>query len=484
MSAELIGVLPELIVAAGGLILLLLPIRSSRLLGLITLAFLFAAFDRKVFTYRTGTPFGFFFFGTFLHDPLANFFQWAIFLSVGLVVLAIVGYAKEELRCRRELYALLLMITTGLLFLVGAQHLALVYVGLELVSLLSYLLTGFLKKESLSAEGALKYFLFGSLASGAFLYGVSLIYGLTGTMDIPYLSSLSVTWNKAPVLGTIAILLLMVGLGFKVALVPFHMWAPDAYEGAPTPVAAFLSVGPKLAGFALIARIFLEGFSPSLTLWPYALAFLSFLTMTFGNLVALAQTNVKRLLAYSSIAHAGTMLIGLAVASPLGLTATLYYLVAYLLMNMGAFLGVIVVGHASGREDLGAFAGLSRREPALAAMITLSLLSLAGIPPMAGFFAKMWIFGAALKAGSIWLAIAAAVNSVISLFYYAKIIKAMYLDPVPASLPSVPAARSLRLALTLCTVGLVLFGLFPGNLFTFAANAVPPPLHSKLLPWL
>ncbi|MBI3333313.1 MAG: NADH-quinone oxidoreductase subunit N [Candidatus Omnitrophica bacterium] len=484
MSGDLAGILPEIVVAGGGLLLLVLPrVRAPRLLGLITLAFLAAAFDLKLLAW-SARPFPqSLFYGLLKEDGFSLFFQLLILVSIGFVTLSIMGYGRQEVKARRELYALLLLTTVGLMLVVGAQHLALVYVGLETISLFSYLLTGFLKRESLSAEGALKYFLFGSLASGVLLYGISLLYGLTGTMDLPGLADrLTPVMAQAHWAASISLLFLLVGLSFKVALVPFHMWAPDAYEGAPTPVAAFLSLGPKLAGFALLVRVFLVGISPQLGLWPDLLVLLSILTMTVGNLAALAQTNVKRLLAYSSIAQAGTMAIGLAVATPMGLTATLYYLLAYLLMNVGAFVGVIAVGNAGGREDLGAFSGLSRKEPLLAAMIAVSFLSLAGIPPMAGFFAKLWIFGAALKANAVGLAVVAAVNSVVALFYYMKVVKAMYLDPPTAGAPAIPRSRSLGLALGLCTVGLFAVGLWPGIWLTLSANALPFPLPAGRFP--
>ena len=487
MSGDWGALLPEMVIAVGGLGLLVFPwIKSPRLLGFITLSFLAAAFDIKmVAVLRQQRISESLFNGMLLQDQFSAFFQLIILVSMGLVVLSLMGYSREEARARRELYALLLLVTVGLLILVGAQNFALIYVGLETVSLLSYLLTGFLKKDSLAVEGALKYFLFGSLATGAFLYGISLIYGLTGTMDLALLGGLfPKVMMENPALGTLSILLLVVGLGFKVALVPFHMWAPDAYEGAATPVTAFLSVGPKLAGFAVLSRVFLEGFSAAVGVWPVLLGWLAVLTMTLGNVVALVQTNVKRMLAYSSTAHAGTMAIGLAVATPLGLTATLYYLVAYLLMNIGAFVGVIAVGNAAGREDIGAFAGLSRREPFLALMITISFLSLAGIPPMAGFFAKMWIFGAAVKARAFPLAVAAAANSVIAFFYYVKVVKSMYLDPAPAGAPRLPRSRALWLGLVVCTVSLFIVGLMPGPWLTFAADAIPFVLKTKSLPWM
>ena len=486
MNAELVGILPEIVVTVGGLLLLVLPgIKSARLLGLITLGFLAAGFDLKVIGLIQRSVSPPLFYGMLLQDRLSGFFQLLILVFMSLVTLSVMGYAKEEVKGRRELYALLLLTTVGLLVVVGAQHFALLYLSLELVSILSYLLTGIAKRESLAVEGALKYFLFGALATGAMLYGISLIYGLTGTMDIPSLAtSFPDTMKQAPFLGTFSLLLLLIGFGFKVALVPFHMWAPDAYEGASAPIAAFISVGPKLAGFAVLSRLFLIHISPAVGFWPPLLAVVAALSMTIGNVVALVQTNVKRLLAYSSIAHAGTITVGLAVATPFGMSAAMYYLLAYLLMNIGAFAGVAAVGNAAGREDIGAFAGLSRRDPLLAFLMTISLLSLAGIPPLAGFFSKMWIMAAALEAKAVWLAVVTGLNSVVAIFYYMKIVKAMYLDPAPAGAPAVRGAALLKLSLLFCTAALFGLGLFQGPWLVFTGYALPVVLKPTGIPWM
>ena len=501
MSPDLLRILPELTLAAGGMALLVLPVlRSARLLGLLSLLALAGAADLKLFDFlRRPAAEGSAFSGMLALDGFGFFFQMAILAAMGLVALSVMGHApggvsgaasssgshaRQEIRARREFHALFLLSGVGLLLVAAAQNLALVYLGLELVSVFSYLLVGFQKREPRAVEAGLKYFLFGALSMGAMLYGITLVYGLTGTMDLPVLSAVfPQAFARAPLLGSAALLFLVVGLGFKLALVPFHMWAPDAYEGAPAPVASFLSLAPKLAGFAVLARVLLLGLSPGTVAWPGLLAGLAVLSMTLGNLAALGQSNVKRMLAYSSIAHAGTMVIGLAVATPLGLSALLYYLAAYLLMNAGAFAGVIAVGNAEGREDVEAFAGLSRREPALAFMIAVCFLALAGIPPLAGFFAKMWIFAAALKAGAPELAVIAAVNSVISLFYYVRVVKAMYLDPVPSRAAAIPKAHSLRLVLALCAAGLFIIGLWQGPWLDLAAGSLPLPLRAAGLPW-
>lgn len=483
--SDLNSILPELILAGGGMALLVLPfLRSGRLLGLVTLALLAASFDAGLFQWffqpSAASPLSFS--RMLVQDRFAQFFGAAILAASTLTVLSLMGYARGKVRSRREIYSLLLFATAGLLLMVRAQHLVLLYLSLELVSILSYLLVGFQKRDGLAIEGALKYFLFGALSTGAMLYGITLVYGLTGRMDLAALAELSMTAVSAPALTVAAVLLLAAGLAFKLALAPFHMWAPDAYEGASTPVASFISLGPKLATFAVLARLFLLGISSAVTGWPLLFGALAVVSMTVGNLAALGQTNVKRMLAYSSIAHAGTMAIGIAVATPFGLAAVMYYGLAYLLMNAAAFAGVIAVANFAGREDVGAFSGLSRREPVMTFMITAAFLSLAGIPPLAGFFGKMWIFGSALQAGAVGLAVIGAVNSVLSLFYYVRVIKAMYIEPAvtPARLPR---SRSLRLALALCTAGLFLLGLWQGPWLQWAALSLPMRVTSSDLPW-
>lgn len=417
--------------------------------------------------------------GMLTRTPWIALFQTGILGVLLLVTLMTLGTTtlREDLP---EFFGLLLLSGAGLLLVTGAQSLLMVYVGLELVSLTSYLLTGFLRREATSVEGGLKYFLFGSLATAMLLYGVSWIYGAAGTLDLPTLTGhlLSGTHPNHSLL-VVGALFLTVGLGFKVGLVPFHAWAPDAYEGAPTPVAAFISAGPKLAGFALFLRVFWLAFRGLAPVWTTVLEVLAILTMTLGNVAALRQTNVKRLLAYSSIAQAGYIVIGVVVATPSGAFAVTYYTLAYVLMNLAAFSCVIAVANATGREDLGAYAGLAQTHPALAACFALALLSLAGIPPLAGFLAKVWIFAAALQGGRTLLAVVAAVNSVIAVFYYALLLKQMYLSPPP---PTVRPERvegcgamtpwPLRVALGASLAGVVLLGLWPTPLLVRIVTAL------------
>jgi NADH-quinone oxidoreductase subunit N len=461
------GMLSELILVAGGMAMVVFPwlSRSPKLAGGSTLSVLTLAFIWKLtWAIRMGgfgsvTSLD----GFFVQDGLAVFVGLAILVVGFLIVLSTMGDVQGELRVRREFHGLLLFTLAGLMGLAAAQHLVLIYLTLEMVSLFSYLMTGLKKNDPRACEAALKYFLFGAVSTGAMLYGFSLWYGLTGRMDLTGLASrLPEAMAQAPILTWVSLILVMIGLGFKLALVPFHMWAPDAYEGAATPVASFLSLGPKMAALAVMIRIFMVGLGAMVEGWSFLLGMLAVVTMTVGNMVALMQTNVKRLLAYSSIAHAGTLVIGLSVASPMGIKAILYYLMAYLLMNAGAFAGVIVVGLASGREDEAAFRGLGVRRPGVALLFTLCLLSLAGIPPLAGFFAKLWIFAAALEAHAVGLAVVAAVNTVVALAYYLRIVKAIYLDPVPAGVGPLCVPKPLGLVLGICAVGLLVVGIWQG----------------------
>jgi NADH-quinone oxidoreductase subunit N len=344
-----------------------------------------------------------------------------------------------------------------------ANHLLMAYLAMELVSLSSYVLVGFLN-DSRSSEASLKYLLFGALSSGIMLFGMSLLFGLTGgSLRFPdILVHLTVGGDAGRQLLLMAVALMLVGLAFKVSMVPFHMWTPDAYEGAPIAVAALLSVGPKAAALALLLRL-TEALRPAWPdLAPLAVA-LAIVTMTFGNVVALAQTNVKRLLAYSTIGQVGYLLIGFAANSRPGHEALLLYLVAYLFMNLGAFACVLAVVNDGGSESVEAFRGLSRRSPGLAALFTIFLLSLAGIPPLLGFFGKFLLFGSALEANLPSLALAGVVNSAIALYYYVNLVRLMYFVAPERTGPLRPGP-ALATALAVCAAGTVGLGIFPAQL--------------------
>jgi proton-translocating NADH-quinone oxidoreductase chain N len=366
-------------------------------------------------------------------DGLALFFKLFTVLVLLIVALSAGEYVQARTPFRGEFYALVLLAGLSIMLASAATNLVMIYLSIEFLSITSYVLTGYLRDDPRSTEAAIKYFIYGAAASAVMLYGFSLLYGATGTTDLAGIAtalatgSATVRWLVFP-----ATLMTLAGLGFKIALVPFHQWSPDAYEGAPTPVTAFLSVGPKAAGFAVLTRFLLTALPAFQVDWIGALAGVAIITMSLGNLVALWQTNVKRLLAYSSIAQAGYMLIGLVALYPraeswtTGLNGLLIYLFAYLFTNLGAFAVVIAVENRTGSANISDFAGLIRRSPLLALAMFIFLLSLIGIPPTGGFVGKLFVFGAAIQRQMIVLAVVGIVNSVISVYYYYAIIRQMF----------------------------------------------------------
>ena len=370
-------------------------------------------------------------------DPFAVFFK--VLLSLSLLAAVIMSIGSHEIQGRPnagEYYTLLVASGLGMLLMASAGNLLMAYLSLEFVSLTSYVLTGFLKHNRRSSEAALKYLIYGGVASGAMIYGMSWMYGLTGSLDYGVIATKLAALDAAatPAL-FVGLVLVLVGLGFKVAAVPFHMWVPDVYTGAPLPVTTFLAVGSKAAGFALLVRFFHFGVGeagPTAIVadspLPMLLGLVSAITMTVGNLAALAQDNVKRLLAYSSVSHAGYALIGVVVFRDAGVHAVLFYLAVYYVMNLGAFWVMMLVVNASGREDIGALRGLAWRGGALPAVaLAIFLFSLAGLPPFAGFLAKLEVFKAGIDGGEIPLVVVGALNGVVSLYYYARLVKAMFL---------------------------------------------------------
>lgn len=411
------------------------------------------------------------FFGLILCDPFSVVFRWLVLGVIALVTLLIMGSADTDRASLGEYLGLLLLVAVGLMVMAQANHLLMAYVAMELVSLGSYALVGFLHDRR-GAEASLKYLLFGALASGVMLFGMSLLFGLTGALG--FADVLRATQHLDPSAAhvlAVPVGLVLVGLGFKISMVPFHQWTPDAYEGAPVPVTALLSVAPKAAGLALLLRLLaaLHPIWPSLT--PLVLG-LTVATMTFGNVAALVQTNVKRLLAYSTIGQVGYLLIGVAVGTPRGIEALLVYLVAYAFMNLGAFACVVAVVNDTGSESIEAFRGLAKRAPDVALCGALFLLSLAGLPPLVGFIGKFLLFGSALATYHVGLALAGILNSAVALYYYVNIIRLMYVTAPQDASPLV-AGRPLRVALGLCAATTLLFGIFPDPLLALLRWAVP-----------
>lgn len=404
-------------------------------------------------------------------DQFALFFKIYAALTVGLVGMIAGDYLKGKTPFRGEFYALTLLAGLSLMLVAGSTNLVMIFLAFEFLSITSYLLTGYLRDDELSVEGALKYFLYGSVASSVMLFGFSLIYGATGSVDLAGIGAglaaadASIqTWLVIP-----ALILIVVGLGFKIALVPFHQWSPEAYQGAPTPITAFLSVGPKAAGFALMVRILTIAFpafahTASLN-WVVILSGIAMLTMTFGNVVAIWQKDIKRLFAYSSIAQAGYMLIGVVAIAPQylgstqavsgwsqGLNGLLLYLLAYLFTNLGAFAIIIAVENKTGSTQISSYAGLIKRSPYLAIAFFVFLLSLIGIPPTAGFMGKLMVFGAAITQQMYALAIVAIINSVISVYYYLGIARTMFFDAAKEDAAPIAVAPAINAVVTVTLV--------------------------------
>lgn len=411
--------------------------------------------------------------GQYLSDPFALFFKIVFLVSAALILLMSIGYLKVEGVDKGEFYGLILFATLGMMLMASAVDLLILYIGLETMSISIYILAGFLKRERRSNEAALKYLLMGGFSSAVILYGIVMLYGLTGALGLKDIAS-ALTADKLtnPAL-ILAMVMLAAGFGFKIAAVPFHMYIPDVYEGAPTPVTALLSAASEIAGLAILLRVFLVAIPGLQVRWALLFYVLSLLTMTVGNVVAIAQSNIKRMLAYSSIAHIGYLLIGVVAGRELGISATLLYSLVYALMTLGAFAMVILlcVGEVKG-ERIDDFTGLAQRSPMAAAAMLILLLSLAGVPPTAGFVGKLYLFGAAIERGYIWLAVIAVVNSAISLFYYMKVAMAMYMRDIPPAGLALSPSRPLRVALFVAVAGTLAIGVYPGPFLDLARASV------------
>ncbi|MFQ5458197.1 MAG: NADH-quinone oxidoreductase subunit N [Myxococcota bacterium] len=390
-------------------------------------------------------------------DTYAIFFNLLILAGGILTILASVNYLEEMQSHHGEYYVLVLCAVAGMMTMAAATDLITVFLGLEVMSIPVYILAGFTRQRVRSNEAALKYFLLGAFATGLLLYGIALIYGAAGSTD---LAAIRAGWEPTP-LGLAGLGLVLVGFGFKVSSVPFHMWTPDVYEGAPTPITGFMAVGVKAAAFAAFLRVFLVAFDISadklnVLLWVLALA-----TMTVGNVAAIAQSNIKRMLAYSSIAHAGYVLVGMVAGTPAGQAAVLYYLLVYTFMNLGAFAVIILrVQDGEEREEIEDLAGLGYGRPALGLAMTLFMLSLGGIPPTAGFMGKFYIFRAAVEAGYYWLVIFAILNAVISMYYYLRVITVMYSSEPARDLRPAAPSTACALALAVSALATLLLGVF------------------------
>jgi NADH-quinone oxidoreductase subunit N len=398
--------------------------------------------------------------GMLRHDWPA--FTFSIIFLFAAAVTVLLSMGLPGIGDRGEYYTLLVVTVLGMTLMAAAADLIMLYLAIETTSIPLYVLAGFLKSDDKSAESGLKYFLFGALTSTVMLYGFSLLYGFSGETNLYRLAQVVGGAALSPwVLGGLA-LLILVGFGFKISGVPFHFWSPDVYEGAPTPITAFISTASKAAGFAVLVRVMLAVFPAIEGYWSVILAAMAVATMTLGNLLAIVQTNIKRLLAYSSIAHAGYAMIGLVALSQLGAASLVFYLAAYVVTNLAAFAVVILFSRSAGSELIADYAGLSRRAPGLALALLVAFLSLAGMPPLAGFVAKVYVFAAAVQSGWIWLAFAGVLNAIIGLYYYLIVLKVVYLYRSEDEDKPILVPRPYGIALGLCVAGILLIGGFSG----------------------
>jgi len=410
--------------------------------------------------------------GMLRHDLMAFVFR-LLFLFAG-VVTALISIDSPVVGRQGEYYVVLVTAVLGMSLMAMSADLIMLYLAIETTSIALYALAGFLREDAKSAEAGMKYFLFGAFTSTVMLYGFSLLYGFTGQTNLYAVGAILSAGglSAGPLL---ALFLVLVGLGFKISAVPFHFWAPDVYEGAPTPITAFLSVASKAAGFAVLVRVLWAAFPGQEALWIQLLAALAAVTMTLGNLIALAQRNIKRLLAYSSIAQAGYILVGLAAFSADGVAATLFYLGMYTITNLAAFGAIVLVSRVTGSDEIADYSGLSRRAPGLALVLLVALLSLGGIPPLAGFFGKFYVFVAAMNSGLVWLVIVGIVNSVIGLYYYLYVLKVIYLGAPKDEAAAYPVPRPYSFALWMCAMGVLVVGFILSpfvNLAVAAANGL------------
>ena len=473
VTLSIIASIPEIIVIVGACVLLLIaPVKGRRFGPLFFWSSLATVIAAAAATFALAGEPRLVYSGMFVVDDFSVFFKAVFYLATGLCVLMSPRYLEEEDIARGEYYVLMLFALAGMMIMASGLDLLSIYVGMELQALCIYVLTGFIRQERRSNEAALKYVILGSVSSGIFLYGMSLVYGITGTTQLTDMAAALGSGGAHDPALVLATVFLVTGLIFKVGAVPLHMWVPDVYEGAPTTITAFMSVGPKAAAFAILLRIFLDAMAPAADIWVVVVAVIAVLTMALGSFVALVQTNIKRMLAYSSIAHAGFVLLGLVAGGPDGVASVMLYLLIYVFMNLGIFAIIIMMrsGNVSG-EAIEDYAGFAKSHRGLALLMLIFLFSLAGIPPTAGFFAKFYILVALVEQGYVGLAVIAVLLSAVAAFFYIRIVMLMYMkeEARPFDLALTP---SLRLAIAITAAGTVGIGLLPSWFLDLAQGSV------------
>ncbi len=472
-TSMVLAILPEiLLVVLGGLILAFDAIwkpARKHILGWLTAGGLLIV---MVVSFLVSAPQGQgrLIFGGMLRSDWLSFAFNIVFMFAAAIT-ALFTIDMQGVGQKGEFYVLMLISTLGMSLMAASADIIMLYLAIETTSIPMYILAGFMTQDDKSTESGFKYLLFGAAASTIMLYGFSLLYGFTGQTNIYQIAaSLAAPgFPKLAVLGSL--LLVLVGFGFKISAFPFHFWAPDVYEGAPTPIAGFLSTASKAAGFVVVLRVLVAVFTPTASPdWVNLLAIVSVLTMTVGNVLALVQRNIKRLLAYSSIAHAGYILIGVVAISQLGMTSVVFYLIAYIITNLAAFGVVMTFSKVVGSDEISAYSGLSRRKPWLALAMLVAFLSLAGMPPLAGFVAKIFVFAAAVKVGLIWLAFVGVLNSIVGLYYYMTVLKYVYLYRSEDEDKPLVISRPYTIALSVLILGIIVLGTLFGPWFNISTQ--------------
>jgi NADH-quinone oxidoreductase subunit N len=459
---------PEIIMTVLGLFILMADLVFKRKETIALFSILSVLVVAVLSVGASGAAFG----GMFIADGYSEFFKGIFLLNAVLTVLISVKYIGIEKVNFGEYYGLILFSTLGMMIMASAGDLIVLYLGLELMALSTYILAGFIRYDKKSNEAAMKYFLLGAFASAFLLYGTSMIYGLTGTTDLKGISDYIIRngLTSNPML-LLSMMLFIVAFSFKIAAVPFHMWAPDAYEGAPTSITAFMSVGPKAAGFAVLGRVFLTAFGSVRMEWATILIPIAILTMAVGNIVALSQTNIKRMLAYSSIAHAGYALLGIIAGTTDGMASVMNYLLIYAFMNIGAFAVIIMLRSEGFKGDsITDYEGLAKNHPLAAALMLVFMFSLTGIPPTAGFMGKFYLFMSAIDAGFTWVVVIAVIFSAISAYFYLRIVMYMYMRE-PREAVALSTSPALGLALFITVVAVIAIGIIPSSVVNLAHMA-------------
>lgn len=479
IQSDLIAALPEMFVLSMAMFILLLDLflkpHSRILIYIFTQITLLGAAFITISTHTSSV--GYYFSGLFVDDPLADVLKLMIYLTTSMMLVYTRSYVSLRGMFRGEFYALTLFAMVGMMIMVSGQHFLTLYIGLELLSLCLYALVALDRDNVKATEAAMKYFVLGALASGMLLYGMSMLYGMTGSLNISEVASSLLSGAPDHSVLILGLVFIVAGLAFKLGAVPFQMWVPDVYEGSPTAVTLFIASVTKLAAFAFVMRLLIQGLYVLAIDWQGMLIIMAVLSITIGNITAIAQTNIKRMLAYSTISHIGFLLYGFMSASTNGYASAMFYVLAYVLMTLAGF-GIILLLSRKGfeAEELNDLKGLNQRSPWFAFLMLITMFSMAGVPPTLGFYAKFTVLQAALQAGFVWLVVFAVLMAAVGAFYYLRVVKLMYFDEPEDNSP-IAAPADMNMVLSLNAIGLLLLGLMPQRLMDICAYAITRSLQ-------